>query len=204
MKPFISSLLLIAACAVQPVHADPANSSTIGSAGSGIALGAPGVATGSQIASKLPFSTEVTLTGIYRFVFSGMEAKGNTLGAPGSSGTDGNGGQFHLTGAAWVNSDRVKEGGISFRDEQDYNASPLVTVTNDPIVFKATTDKIDVTVQWKGEGNAKKPDGFFNILGDYQAAPPVPTGSLSFSNVSSDGYILKDATPDGTVKITRE
>src|SRR5688500_11734143 len=79
-----------------------------------IALGAPGVPAGSQVATKVPFKTTVILPNSYKFVFSGIQAKGNTAGAPGSSGTEGNGGQFHVS-ATVTSGTKVHSGNIEFR-----------------------------------------------------------------------------------------
>ena len=89
-----------------------------------IALGAPGVPAGSQVATKVPFKTTVTLANAYKFVFSGIQAKGNTAGAPGSSGTQGNGGQFHVSATVSM-PNKVKTDKIEFRDVQDFNTAPL-------------------------------------------------------------------------------
>ncbi len=140
-----------------------------------IVLGAPGVQVGTQVATKVPFKQSLTLTNSYKFVFVGIEAQGNTAGAPGSSGTNGNGGQFHLSATVSDNSPGSKEklGKIEFRDVADYNTCPLKTLLNTPTaVFRATTTPINVTLEWAGQGNAKKPDGIFNILGEYQKSPP--------------------------------
>lgn len=173
-----------------------------------IVLGAPGVPIGTQVATKVPFKHSLTLVNSYKFVFVGIEAQGNTAGAPGSSGTNGNGGQFHVSATVSDNSPTPKEkvGKIEFRDVGDFNSCPLKTMLNNPTaVFRATTTPINVTLQWAGEGNAKKPDGIFNILGEYQKAPPVPTGNLNFAVgdwmlVTTNG----NQQPQSVVTITRE
>jgi hypothetical protein len=169
-----------------------------------IVLGGPGVATGSQVATKVPFKNIVTLPSGYKFVFSGIAAQGNTAGAPGSSGTDGNGGQFHLTATVSM-PDKIKTDKIEFRDVQEYNASDwqclMLTSEN---TYRATATPISVTLQWMGEGNAHKPDGIFNILGEYQAQPAAPTGSLNFA---AGTWVLApegSQYPDGVVNIVRE
>jgi hypothetical protein len=48
-----------------------------------------------------------------------------------------------------------------------------------PMEFKGLTGPVNIIVSWVGAGNAKKPAGYFNILGEYQPTPPKPTGSLS-------------------------
>ena len=63
-----------------------------GAAHADLTLAGPGVPPG-KLATKVPFKINYTVTHVYRFVFSGIEAKGNTHGAPGSSGTNGNGGR---------------------------------------------------------------------------------------------------------------
>jgi hypothetical protein len=128
-----------------------------------------------------------------------------TAGAPGNSGTNGNGGQFHVSATVTTTS-KEKVGGLDFVDIAEFNASPLKTLLNSPtVVYRATTTPINVTLQWMGEGNAKKPDGIFNILGEYQKAPPVPTGSLNFA---VGAWMLEpngaNQCPDGVVKIVRE
>lgn len=182
--------LLIAALALRSATAD-------------IVLGAPGVAVGSQIVTGLPFTTNVTLPPSYKYVFSGIEAKGNTAGAPGSSGTNGNGGQFHLSATVGGGGNSVKAGFLDFRDVQDYNTAPLKSLMLSPsTVYKAVTAPITISLQWKGEGNAKKPDGIFNILGEYQKDPPVPKGSLSF--LSGQWVLDVSPAPQGTAQIVRE
>ena len=190
MKAFVFGLVLTASVTWQPARAD-------------IVLGAPGVPVGSQVVTQLPFTTNLTLPSLYKFVFGGIEAKGNTAGAPGNSGTNGNGGQFHLSATVSGAAGSLKEGFLDFRDVQDYNTSPLKSILITPgMVFKATVTPIAVTLQWKGEGNAKKPDGIFNILGEYQQNPVPPTGSLVFPF----GQWVLDASPQpvGTATIVRE
>jgi hypothetical protein len=175
------------------------------SAQADIALGAPGVPVGSQVATKVPFKNITTISNGYKFVFSGIEAKGNTAGAPGSSGTEGNGGQFHVSATVSM-PNKIKTDKIEFRDVQDFNTSPLqrLLFTTD-LTYRAVDTPISVTLQWMGEGNAHKPDGIFNILGEYQKQPPVPTGSLNFA--VGQWMLLPPGTaqyPDGVVNIVRE
>lgn len=170
-----------------------------------ITLGAPGVPAGSQVATKVPFKVNMTLANGYKFVFSGIEAKGNTAGAPGASGTNGNGGQFHVSATVSM-PNKIKTDKIEFRDVQDFNTSPWksVTLTQD-ITYRATTTPISIALQWDGQGNAHKPDGIFNILGEYQKSPPIPTGSLTFP--VGDWMLVPPGTPanpEGVVKIVRE
>jgi hypothetical protein len=172
-----------------------------------IALGAPGVPAGSQVATGVPFSNTLSLSGSYKFVFTGIEAKGNTAGAPGSSGTNGNGGQFHVTATVSDNSTtpKTKSEALTFVNVSELNTSPLKTVLVSPtVVYRATTTPIDVTLLWKGEGNAHKPDAIFNILGEYQKAPPVPTGSLNFAVGEWMLQTEGPQQPEGIVTITRE
>lgn len=188
---FLLSCLLAATLASSGARAD-------------ILLGAPGVPAGTRIATKVPFKITYTLPNSYKFIFSGIQAKGDTLGAPGASGTNGNGGQFHLKASVSGDSGASERAGqLEFRDIQDYNLSPLQTLLVSPIaVFKATTTPITISLNWAGEGNAHKPNGIFNILGEYQKDPPVPTGSLSFS---SGAWILEESpNPEGTVTIVRQ
>ena len=174
------------------------------SAKADILLGAPGVPAGTRIATRVPFKINYQLTNSYKFIFSGIAAKGDTLGAPGSSGTNGNGGQFHLQATvSSSNSSSERVGMIEFRNIQDYNTAPLQTLLLTPTtVFKATTTPITINMEWKGNGNAHKPNGIFNILGEYQKAPPVPTGSLVF-DVGS-WTLVAHPNPEGTVTIERE
>jgi hypothetical protein len=169
-----------------------------------ILLGAPGVPAGTRIATKVPFMINYALPDSYKFIFSGIQAKGDTLGAPGASGTNGNGGQFHLQATVSASNDGSERAGlIEFRDIQDYNSSPLQTILLSPVaVFKATSSPITINLQWKGNGNAHKPNGIFNILGEYQKDPPIPTGSLTF--VTGPWILEESPNPEGTVTIVRE
>ncbi|MEI6714197.1 MAG: hypothetical protein WCO60_10620 [Verrucomicrobiota bacterium] len=188
-----------------------------------VALNAPGVPIGSQSATAVPFRNTLTLPNCYKFIFSGTEARGTTTGAPGSSGTQGNGGLVLFK--AFVSSSNCGSGSsncghsgsscgsgqanaiqLTFTNIQTYNSSPLKTLTLTPSAsFVGETGPINVDLVWQGEGNGKKPTGFFNILGEYQKAPPIPTGSLTFP----DGmWELKKSTsnpnPKGTALIVRQ
>ncbi len=173
---------------------------------SDIILGAPGVPVGARIAVQVPFKIDYQLTNSYKFVLSGIQAKGDTLGAPGHSGTKGNGGQFHLKANVWDNNQTPREhvGNLYFRDVQEFNTAPLQTLLVTPAaVFKATSYPITVTTEWQGNGNAHKPNGFFNLLGEYQKNPPVPVGSLHFD--VGDWLLVSAGTqPDGVATITRD
>jgi len=175
----------------------------ISTANADIMLGAPGVTAGTRIATRVPFKIDHTISNSYKFIFSGIEAKGDTLGAPGSSGTNGNGGQFHLKASVSVGSSNERAGNLEFRNIQEYNSSPLKTILVTPAaVWKATTNPITINITWQGGGNAHKPNGIFNILGEYQQAPPIPTGSLQFL---TGEWILEDSpNPEGTATIVRE
>lgn len=169
---------------------------------------APGVPAGTVTATKVPFKLSYELKNCYKFVFSAIQAKGDTLGAPGSSGTQGNGGQFHLSATVSGGdtcSSPVKEGKITFRNVQDYNTAPLKTivVSPGPTVFKATTRPIDIELEWAGQGNAHKPNGTFAIVGEYQKNPPVPVGSLNFP-VGNWLLVSAGTQPAGVATITRE
>jgi hypothetical protein len=173
------------------------------SASADLTLNGPGVPAG-KLATKVPFKIDYTLTSVYRFVFSGIEAKGNTAGAPGSSGTNGNGGQFHLSATVQGGGISSKEGKLEFRDVQDLNTAPLrQSLIDPPDVIKATTTPLQVSIEWKGEGNAKKPDGYFSVLGEYQKDPIPPVGSLSFA---VGDYMLTAAgsQPIGVATVIRE
>ncbi|RYD38255.1 MAG: hypothetical protein EOP86_01335 [Verrucomicrobiaceae bacterium] len=160
-------------------------------------MGAPGLTVAKNV-TQAPFKVNHLLSNIYKYIFRGIEAKGNTLGAPGSSGSNGNGGQIHVS--ATVSGSKL--GKLEFRDEQDFNTSPLKTLLLSPaVVWVATTTPISVDLQWMGEGNAKKPDMVFNILGEYQKQPPAPVGSLT---VSQGQFILTGTKPDGVAVIVRE
>ncbi|WP_198141297.1 hypothetical protein [Verrucomicrobium spinosum] len=168
-----------------------------------IQLGGPSVPVGLVVATKVPFKISYQLPNSYRFVFRGIEARGDTLGAPGNSGTNGNGGQFHLSATVSTSVGSEKVGKIEFRDVQDFNLSPLKTLLITEAVYKATTSPISVSMEWAGQGNAHKPNGFFNILGEHQVAPPVPVGKLEFAV----GDLLLTAAgtqPPGTATITRD
>jgi hypothetical protein len=176
-----------------------------GSVQADIILGAPGVPVGARVAAQVPFIMEYQLVDSYKFVFTGIEAKGDTLGAPGASGTQGHGGQFNLKAMVSDNngSPRVREGNLYFRDVQEFNTAPLQTLLTTPaVVFKAVSNPITITTQWQGNGNAHKPNGIFNIVGEYQKDPPTPTGSLSFD--VGRWTLADNPTPEGMVSIIRE
>lgn len=171
-----------------------------------IILGAPGVPVGARVAPQVPFKLQYQLPRSYKFVFLGIQAKGDTLGAPGSSGTQGNGGQFSLKATVWDNNGTPREraGNLYFRDVQEFNSAPLQTLLITPgAVFKAENSPITITTEWQGNGNAHKPNGWFNILGEYQKNPPPPVGSLNFE---VGDYLLVNAglQPQGTATITRD
>lgn len=169
-----------------------------------ILLGAPGLSAGTKIATRVPFKIDHVLSDSYKFIFSGIEAKGDTLGAPGASGTQGNGGQFNLKARVTSSGGGGERAGqLDFRDIQDYNTAPLKTLLISPAaVFKATSEPIDIEITWQGGGNAHKPNGIFNILGEHRKDPPVPTGSLVFA---SGQWILEDSpNPEGVATIVRE
>lgn len=168
-----------------------------------IRLGAPGVPAGARVATKVPFKISYSLPPTYKFVFRGIEARGDTLGAPGNSGTNGNGGQFHLKATVSTSIGSERAGQLYFRNVQEYNRSESQTLLICQEVFKATNHPICVTVEWQGGGNAHKPNGFFNILGEHQLAPPIPVGSLDFAV----GDLLLEAAgtqPPGTATIERD
>ncbi|MDZ4288139.1 MAG: hypothetical protein U0984_09280 [Prosthecobacter sp.] len=168
-----------------------------------LTLSGPGITT-EVLATKVPYKISFTLTSIYKFTFTGIMAKGNTLGAPGCSGTNGDGGQFHLSATIEGAGYKSREGKLTFRDVQDLNTAPTLTSLLDPPdVIKATTEPITITMEWKGEGNAHKPDGSFVILGEFQKEPPPPVGNLSFA---VGDYLLIDAgeQPTGVAVVTRE
>lgn len=178
------------------------------SARADVALGAPGVQVGTQVATKVPFKNTLTLPNSYKFVFSGIEAQGNTAGAPGCSGTNGNGGQFHVSATVSDNQSctpNLKEGKIEFRDIGEFNTSPLKTLLITPAaIFRASTTPISIKLEWAGQGNAHKPNGTFNILGEHQKDPPVPTGNLNFAVGEWMLVTTGDQQPESIVTIVRE
>lgn len=174
-----------------------------------IALNAPGVPVGSQSANMVPFRTTLTLPSCYRFIFSGTEARGTTTGAPGSSGTQGNGGLVLFKAFVSASHSCTPTTGavqLTFNNIQTFNVSPLKTITLTPsAAFVSTATPINVDLVWQGEGNGKKPTGFFNILGEYQKDPPIPTGSLTFPNgVWELRSTRSNPTPSGTALILRQ
>lgn len=226
-----------------------------------IQLGAPGCPVGTKTATKVPFKEDYTICNAYRFVFAGIEAKGDTLGDRGKSVIKGNGGQFHLKATVSAETSKTcnnnsnsgcnnnsnsgcnnsnsktswnynyygctgsssgcnsnsscssgsgsncgteRCGQIEFRNVQEYNSAPLQTLLVTPAaVYRAGSTPIDVNIVWQGEGNANKPNGFFNIIGEYQKDPPIPVGKLTFAA----GDLLLSAAgtqTDGVATITRE
>lgn len=145
-----------------------------------IILGAPGVPIGMVVAPQVPFNLQYQLPSCYRFVFLGIQAKGNTLGSPGIKGTND---QFSLKASVRCNNSTPREraGNLYFRNVDEFNSAPLQTLLITPgAVFKAENSPITITTEWQGNGNAHKPNGWFNILGEYQKNPPPPVGSLNF------------------------
>ena len=59
-----------------------------------------------------------------------------------------------------------------------------------------------MNIEWKGNGNAKKPDGYFAVLGEYQKEPTPPVGHLTFD---VGDYLLTDAgaQPMGVAVVKR-
>jgi hypothetical protein len=168
-----------------------------------LTIGGPGVTPGIT-ATKVPFKITFTLSSIYRFTFAGISAKGNTLGAPGSSGTQGNGGQFHLSATVEGPGYRAKEGKLEFRDVQDLNTAPTRTILlNPPETITATNTPITIEIEWKGEGNAHKPDGIFTVLGEFQKEPPAPVGTLSF-DVGEYLLVAAGTQPPGVATVIRD
>ena len=176
-----------------------------GSTQADIILGAPGVPVGSRVAVSVPFLMDHQLTSSYKFVFMGIQAKGDTQGAP-SLSTNLTTSQFHLKAMVSDNqpSPNAREGNLYFRDVKEFNSAPLRTILIEPaVIFKATNNPITITLSWQGNGNASKPNGWFNILGEYQKDPPQPVGSLRFD---VGDFLLANAglRPDGTAVIARE
>ena len=71
-----------------------------------IILGAPGVPIGMVVAPQVPFNLQYQLPSCYRFVFLGIQAKGNTLGSPGIKGTND---QFSLKASVRCNNSTPRE-----------------------------------------------------------------------------------------------
>ncbi len=196
MKILSCSVWLLGALSLLPAQAD-------------VALNAPGVPVGSQYATGVPFRNTFTLQQAYKFIFLGTETRGTTTGAPGSAQTSGNGGKVvykAFVDAKGSGTSRTGAIQLTFSDIETFNSSPLQTLLLSPAVsFVATATPIDVDLTWAAEGNGKRPTGFFNILGEYQKAPPIPTGTLNFPNGS---WELKTSTsnsnPTGTVTIVRQ
>lgn len=182
-------MLLVLAAATSPVVAD-------------ILLGGPGVPAGTVISNKVPFKYDFQLTNSYKFVMTGLEAKGDTLGNNGK----GDNKQFHLQATVYDNNTNKKErtDSLYFRDIAEYNASPLKTLVISPsVVFKAQNTPITIFIEWSGQGSAKKATGIFNILGEYQKDPPKPVGTLRF--LTGDFLLLEPGVkPEGIATITRE
>lgn len=203
MKKLSCSVRLVASLApcfvfalAQPMHGD-------------VALNAPGVPVGSQSANMVPFRNTLTLPNCYRFIFSGTEARGTTTGAPGSSGTQGNGGLVLFKAFVSASQSCTPTTGaiqLTFTDIQTYNVSPLKSITLTPsAAFVSSSSPINVDLVWQGEGNGKKPTGFFNILGEYQKSPPIPTGSLTFPDGMWELRRTKsNPTASGTALIVRQ
>ena len=173
-----------------------------------IALNAPGVPVGSQSSNAVPFRNTLTLPNCYKFIFSGTEARGTTTGAPGASGSQGNGGLVLFKAFVSAKGSCTPTTGavqLTFTNIQTYNVSPLKTLTLVPsVAIVGTATPIDVDLVWQGEGNGKKPTGFFNILGEYQKAPPIPTGSLTFPDGTWELRKTKlNPNPAGTALIVR-
>jgi hypothetical protein len=194
MKPknnrhFSLVMLLVLTAAASPAFAD-------------ILLGGPGVPAGTVISTKVPFKFDFDLTNSYKFVMTGLEAKGDTLGNSGK----GDNKQFHLQATVYDNNTSKKErtGSLYFRDIADFNSSPLQTLIISPsVVFKASNSPITIFIEWSGEGSAKKATGIFNILGEYQKDPPKPVGTLRF--LTGDFLLLEPGVkPEGVATITRE
>ena len=109
---------------------------------------------------------------VYKFVFRGVEASLTTSG----------GSNVHLQAMVqYVGQSNTKE-----RIDLDLhkkngttNVFSGTTLLNTPIEFRGNSGPVYIAVSWVGSGNVNKPDGFFNILGEYLPTPPKPTGSLS-------------------------
>lgn len=174
----------------------------VAAAHSDIILGAPSVPAGSRVAAQIPFLIDYSIDDCYKFVFMGIQAKGNTIGTPKQS----NSGQINLKASAWNTSSnlRIHEGNLYFRDIENFNSAPLKTLLTVPnVVFRATDAPMTVFLRWQGNGNAHKPNGWFNILGEYQKNPPPPIGTLQFA---TGDYLLINAGEQlkGKATIVRE
>jgi hypothetical protein len=197
MRTLTLSLVVLASLAHESARAD-------------VVLGAPGVPVHTQVVAAVPFRNEVSLPGTYKFVFAGIEAKGNNTGGSGSGTTKNGGGPVLVKATVSDNKPGTPTTHIvqiSFNSVQEFNTSQLKTIMNSPaIVFRADTDPIQMKVVWQGTGNANKPDGIFNIIGEYQKNPPIPTGSLSFDTGAYQLRTPENPSPqiNGNAKIVRE
>jgi hypothetical protein len=167
-----------------------------------IVLGGPGVPVGMMVATKVPFRPTYQLTNCYKFVMTGIEGKGDTVGNQGNGDLK----QFHISATVRDDnrSSKEKTAHLYFRDIATFNASPLKQLFLSPAeVFKAVDYPINMTLEWNGEGSAHNATGIFNILGEYQKDPPKPVGNIAFW---SGNYILAypGLKPKGIATVTRE
>lgn len=157
--------------------------SAAASSSGGFLLAAPGVVTGSMVETRAPFSTSKNLGRYYKYTFRGVETKGATTGSPGNS-ANANGGLLHI----WAGVNGNDSAKITFRDELEYNSSPVITqLVNTPIVYSQQ----NISVNWKGNGNAHAPNGYVTIVGEGTIDPKTPKGTLNVKNYATEGTTFK-------------
>ncbi len=153
-----------------------------GGASGGFLLAAPGVVTGSMVETRAPFHTSKNLGRYYKYIFRGVETKGATTGSPGNS-SNANGGILHI----WAGVNGNDSAKITFRDELDYNSSPVQSYTIAPITYKEQ----NISVNWKGNGNAHAPNGYVTILGEGIVDPKTPKGTLNIKSFATANTTFK-------------
>jgi hypothetical protein len=128
-------------------------------------------------ANVVPFESQnnpanqVTIP-VYKFVFRGLEAQISL--PPGDK-------QQTLNLAATVEYEGVNNSKVSYPLKLNANKNGSLTgqsLLSTPQEFKGLTGPVNIIISWTGGGKATMPSGYFNILGEYQPAPPKPTGSL--------------------------
>ena len=165
-----------------------------------VMLGGPGVPVGQMYASGASFSLTYSLLSSYKFVMTGLEAKGNVINY-----IKGDKNKYTLVATVSSSVGNSRTANLIFKDIATFNASPLISLPIAPaVIFKASNTPITFSLKWNSlEGSDKKASGTFNILGEYQKDPPKPVGSLIFS---TGKFVLNNpnAKPSGTATITRE
>lgn len=142
----------------------------------------------------------ITVGPLYRFVFKGIESYGNVGGtADDTSAPD-------LTLKAVVKdnfSGTANSVGVQIKHESTaiFNTSEKVTVLAPKVDFRAfSDDRLYMTLTFVSTvGGTGVPDGHLNILGESQAEPPPPTGSLY---IPAGAYLLEGADPYPEIQVT--